>query len=233
MYFQPGPLMYRNTDTHFSHLFVSFCLYVTCHMLSQFSRVWLWATLWTVDCQAPLSTGFPRQGYWSGLPCLPPGGLPDPGIEPVCLTSPALAGRFFTTGATSIDTYMHIHTHILYSVLSFVFIFYPKIDQWQFWEAVMHRSTSLFLLMSQNPMLWRDHHFINHPPIHVSTDLLFQIILLWKSLHMYHYALQTTSCLLFQIILLWKSLHMYHYALQRTSWKGNVWSNRTHILHFD
>ena len=44
--------------------------------------------------------GFSRQEYWSGLPCPPPGDLPDPGIEPVCLTSPALAGRFFTTSAT-------------------------------------------------------------------------------------------------------------------------------------
>ena len=44
--------------------------------------------------KAPLSTGFPRQEYWSGLPLPPPGDLPDPGIEPM---SPALAGRFFTT----------------------------------------------------------------------------------------------------------------------------------------
>ena len=43
--------------------------------------------------QAPLSMGFPRQEYWSGLPFSSPGNLPDPGIEP---TSPALAGRFFT-----------------------------------------------------------------------------------------------------------------------------------------
>ena len=40
--------------------------------------------------------GFSRQEYWSGLPCPPPGDLPDPGIEPESLTSPALAGRFFT-----------------------------------------------------------------------------------------------------------------------------------------
>ena len=39
------------------------------------------ATLWTVARQAPLSMGFPRQEYWSGLPCPPPGDLPDPGIE--------------------------------------------------------------------------------------------------------------------------------------------------------
>ena len=44
--------------------------------------------------------GFSRQEYWSGLPCLPPGDLPDPGIEPVSLMSPELAGKFFTTGAT-------------------------------------------------------------------------------------------------------------------------------------
>ena len=51
-------------------------------------------------CQAPLSLGFSRQEYWSGLPCPPPGDLPDPGIKPASLLSPALAGRFFTTRAT-------------------------------------------------------------------------------------------------------------------------------------
>ena len=56
-------------------------------MLTHFSRVQLFATLWTVACQAPLSMGFSRQEYWSRLPCLRPGGLPDPGIEP---GSPAL-----------------------------------------------------------------------------------------------------------------------------------------------
>jgi len=44
--------------------------------------------------------GFSRQEYWSGLPCLPPGDLPDPGIEPGSLVSPVLAGGFFTTSAT-------------------------------------------------------------------------------------------------------------------------------------
>ena len=53
-------------------------------------------TLWTVAHQAPLSMGFPRQEYWSGLPFLPPGDLPDPGIEPESSVSPALVG-FFTT----------------------------------------------------------------------------------------------------------------------------------------
>ena len=53
----------------------------------------------TVACLAPLSKGFFRQEYWSGLLCPPPGDLPDPGIEPASLMSPTLAGRFFTTSA--------------------------------------------------------------------------------------------------------------------------------------
>ena len=51
-------------------------------VLSCFSHVWLFATLWTVACQAPLSLGFSRQESWSGLPCPPPGDLPHPGIKP-------------------------------------------------------------------------------------------------------------------------------------------------------
>ena len=58
------------------------------------------ATLWMVACQAPLSMGFSRQEYWSGLPCPPPGDLLDPGIGPSFLMFPALAGGFFTTTAT-------------------------------------------------------------------------------------------------------------------------------------
>ena len=56
-------------------------------MLSCFSRVQLFATLWTVACQAPLSIGFSRHEHWSGLPCPPPGDLPDPGIKHVSLMS--------------------------------------------------------------------------------------------------------------------------------------------------
>ena len=59
------------------------------------------ATSLTIACQAPLSLGFSRKEYWSGLPCPPPGDLPDPGIEPVPLASPALVGRFFTTWDSS------------------------------------------------------------------------------------------------------------------------------------
>ena len=65
-------------------------------MLSHFSHVRLFATLWSAACQAPLSMGFSRQKYWSGLPRPLPGN-PDPGIKPASLTSPALGGKFFTT----------------------------------------------------------------------------------------------------------------------------------------
>ena len=65
-----------------------------------FSRVRLFATLWTVLHQAPLSMGFLRQEYWNELPCPPPGDLSDPGIEPVSLVSPTLTGGFFTTSTT-------------------------------------------------------------------------------------------------------------------------------------
>ena len=51
------------------------------------------ATPWTVACQAPLSMGFFRQEYWSGLPLPSPGNLPNPGIE---TGSPVVEGRFFS-----------------------------------------------------------------------------------------------------------------------------------------
>ena len=58
------------------------------------------ATLWTIAHQAALSMGFSRQKYWSGLPWPPPEDLPDPGVKPASLASPALAGGFFTTSTT-------------------------------------------------------------------------------------------------------------------------------------
>ena len=61
-------------------------------MLSQ-----LFVTPWTVAHQVPLPMEFSKQEYWSGLPCPLPGDLPNSGIEPTSLASPALAGGFFTT----------------------------------------------------------------------------------------------------------------------------------------
>ena len=77
-------------------------------LLSGFSRVRLSATLWTVAYQAPLCLAFSRQEYQSGLPCPPPGDLPDQWIEPASLRSWVLADRFFT-GATCVAHIMERH----------------------------------------------------------------------------------------------------------------------------
>ena len=76
-------------------------------VLSHFSHVQFFVTLWTVAHQAPLSMGLSRQEYWSGLLCPAPGDLPNPGIEPASLISPALAGKFFTTSA---NWEAHLHS---------------------------------------------------------------------------------------------------------------------------
>ena len=68
-----------------------------CVCVQLLNPVQLFVTPWTVALQAPLSMGFPRQEYWNGLPCPPPGDLPDPGIEPTSVASPELAGGFFIT----------------------------------------------------------------------------------------------------------------------------------------
>ena len=78
------------SDIHFTSLH---------SVLSLFSRVRLSAHPWAVACQAPLSLEFYSQRHWSGLPFTSPGDLPNPGIEPASLVSPALAGGFFTSWA--------------------------------------------------------------------------------------------------------------------------------------
>ena len=64
------------------------------------SRVRFFSTLSTVALQTPLSMGFPRQEYWTGLPLPSPGDLPNPGIKPGSPVSLVLAGVFFTTSTT-------------------------------------------------------------------------------------------------------------------------------------
>ena len=59
-------------------------------LLTRFSGIRLFVTLWTVAYQGPLSLEFSRQEYFSGLSCSPPGDLPEPGVELISLTSPAL-----------------------------------------------------------------------------------------------------------------------------------------------
>ena len=103
---------------HISHFFrfFSHCLQ------SCFNHVQPFATLQTIALKAPLSTGFFRQEYWSGLPCPSPRDLPDPGIKPA---SPALAGRFFTTSTTwqaqvLISYYIYIYMCVCVCVCVYV-----------------------------------------------------------------------------------------------------------------
>ena len=77
----------------------------------------LCATLWTIVHQVALSIGFSRQEYWSGLSCLPPGDLPNPGVKPESLMIPALAGGFFTT-STTWEAPRHSNSQFIHSVVS-------------------------------------------------------------------------------------------------------------------
>ena len=106
------------------------CVCVCSHVLSHFNCIWLFVTLWTAALQAPPSMGFSRKkNTWSGLSYPPPGDLPNLGIQPASLMSPALAGNFFTTSpiwktdALKIYTYMYVlYTYIPVCALSFHFI---------------------------------------------------------------------------------------------------------------
>ena len=121
-----------------AHLFFSNGI----HMLF-LSHLWFLVTPWTVAHQAPLSMGFSKQGYWSGLPFPPPRHLDDPGIEPTSPASPALAGGVFPTEPSG-NTHVHIYTSFFemksptnigckYITMSLLFIItwnYDK-EEWQ------------------------------------------------------------------------------------------------------
>ena len=75
--------------------------YILCGcVLSRLSHVQLFVNLWNIAFQAPLSMGFSKQEYWSGLPCPFSGDLSNSGIEPTSIMSPALSGGFFNSNAT-------------------------------------------------------------------------------------------------------------------------------------
>ena len=79
-----------------------------------FSHVQLFATLWAVAHQAPLSMGFPRQEYWSGLPLPPLGNLPDPGVEPtsLCVSCIGKVGSLPLAPPGKTPPHTHLPTHI-------------------------------------------------------------------------------------------------------------------------
>ena len=98
------------------------CIYVCTCVPRHFSRFWLFATLWTVASQAPLSLGFSNKEHWSGLPCPPPGNLPNSRIQPVSLMFPALAGRFFTTSTTR-EAHVCISLSLSLSLSLYIYIY--------------------------------------------------------------------------------------------------------------
>ena len=105
-------------------------------VLSRFSRVWLFVTPRTVAHQAPLSMGFSRQEYWSGLPCPPPGDLPNPGIEPKSLMSTCI-GRWVLYHSC------HLESHSLPPGA------YNQVNQWCTWVWFLiwlTQETAVFLL---------------------------------------------------------------------------------------
>ena len=84
----------------------------------------LFAALWTVARQAPLSVRFSTQRYWSGLL---PGHLPEPGVRPESLLSPALAGGFFTTSATWEAPQIAFLCYVLFQLCLFqIYLFLNK-----------------------------------------------------------------------------------------------------------
>ena len=119
------------------------CMHAACVVLSHFSRVWLFAASWSEALLAHLSMGFSRQEYWSILPCSPPRDLPDPGVKPKSLVSPALANRFFTTGTTweayIIHTYVDMYVYNIYLYYIYVTWDIRKIGR----QAVMHMVTKI------------------------------------------------------------------------------------------
>ena len=88
-------------------------------------------------CQAPLSMGFPRQEYWSGLACPPPGDLPDPGIGPVSPESPALVGGFFTTELPREPTNLEAHSSLVQEFIEFnlYFLSLPLVSLLRGWQV--------------------------------------------------------------------------------------------------
>ena len=116
-----GLLHSRQILCHLSHqgsLHMDYmCAYI---VVKPLSHVGLFMVPWIVGCQAPLSTGFPRQKYWSGLPFTTAGDLSDPGIKPSSLASPALADRFFTTAPPAKPIVYNISRKVIFYSLPYL-----------------------------------------------------------------------------------------------------------------
>ena len=80
------------------------------------------ATPWTVACQAPLPMGFSRQGYWSGLPFLSPGDLPDPGIRPGLLHCRQILYQLSYEGSLHLYLYLYLYLYISISIYIYIYL---------------------------------------------------------------------------------------------------------------
>ena len=100
-------------------------------LLSHVSHVRLFATPWTVARQAPLSMGFSRQGYWSGLPCPPPGDLPSPGIKPS--TVPGKPGQLVILVCKMLMSYQKqgLSSPKMFGMLCCLFPIHPSMTMYQ------------------------------------------------------------------------------------------------------
>ena len=134
---------------------------------TSFSRVRFFVTPGTVVHPAPLSMGFSRQESWSGLPCPPPGNLLDPGIKPMSLMFPALAGRFFTI-STTWEAYVYINEYysaivVVIQLPSHVRLF--AITRTVAWQASPSLTISLNLpkFMSIESLMPSRHLILCHP----------------------------------------------------------------------
>ena len=125
-----------------------------CWGLSRCSHVRLFATLCTIGLrQGPLSMGFSKQEHWSGLPCPPPGSLPNPGIEPMSLMSHAHAFGYFTTSATweALDSLRRLILHTGGELGS---VFTPTL--WREMLCLSHGPQALGQISRHSPGLGRD-----------------------------------------------------------------------------
>ena len=118
-----------------------------------------WKIPWTMARQEPLSMEFSRKEYWSGLPFPSPGDLPNPGIEPVSLASPALAGRLFTTVHLE-STEQRLHSVQLLSHVQLFVTPWAAADQA---SLSITNSRSLLKLMSVESVVASNHLILCHP----------------------------------------------------------------------
>ena len=135
------------------------------------------ATPGAIVCQAPLPMGFPRQGYWSQLSFPSPGDLPDPGIKP---TSPASAGRFFTTEPYGKPTGIMGNPHLFPVIV--LFIEYFQQLSLVFWNVILFFSWAIIWLLQPEGK-----------KVCVESELTMGSLQLWHASHVMTHSSVTTG----------------------------------------